>query len=105
WGRTELYGSTEELVDRFAGDVAGADLVVVGSYVPDGIEVGRWVVGRARGVTMFYDIDTPATVAALAAGTCAYLDPPLAGAYDRYLSFTGGPTLDRLARAYGARPV
>src|SRR6476620_7325207 len=40
WGRTELYGSLEELKDRFAGDVRDADLVIVGSYVPQGGEVG-----------------------------------------------------------------
>src|SRR5690606_32664001 len=74
WGRTELYGGVEELRDRFTGDVAGADLVVVGSYVPDGIEVGRWVTRTARGVTAFYDVDTPVTLAALDAGTCGYLD-------------------------------
>src|SRR5436190_10091424 len=34
-GETALYGSVEELRDRFSSDVARADLVVVGSYVPD----------------------------------------------------------------------
>jgi spore maturation protein CgeB len=44
----------------------------------------------------FYDIDTPVTLANLEAGRCAYLDHELVGEYDVYLSFTGGPTLDRL---------
>src|SRR5438128_5199734 len=35
FGRTALYGSLEELRARFASDVRHADLVVVGSYVPD----------------------------------------------------------------------
>ena len=43
YGETQLYGSVEELQDRFAGRVRDADLVVVGSYVPEGIAVGRWV--------------------------------------------------------------
>src|SRR4051794_38128371 len=64
-GRTELYGSLEELRDRFAADVQEADLVVVGSYVPDGVEVGEWVTSTACGTTAFWDIDTPVTVARL----------------------------------------
>jgi spore maturation protein CgeB len=101
-GRTELYGSTEELVDRFGRDVADADLVVVGSYVPDGVAVGRWVLDRARGVRAFYDIDTPVTLAALARGECEYLVPELVPRYDVYLSFTGGPTLREIERRWGS---
>jgi spore maturation protein CgeB len=82
-------------------------MVVVGSYVPEGIAVGRWVTDVASGVTACYDIDTPVTLAALRAGTCEYLTPDLIAAYDLYLSFTAGPTLDLLEGYYGsprARP-
>jgi len=100
YGRTELYASVDELQRRFAGDVRDADLVIVGSYVPEGVTVGRWVTTTARGVTAFYDIDTPVTLAKLAAGDFEYLSPDLIPRYDLYLSFTGGPTLDRLQRGY-----
>ena len=80
-----------------------ADLVVVGSYVPDGVEVARRVLGAAAGVTAFYDIDTPVTMAALARGDCAYLTPDLIPEFGAYLSFTSGPTLDLIERTYGAR--
>jgi spore maturation protein CgeB len=100
--RTALYGSLAELEDRFAGAVRDADLVIVGSYVPDGIEVGRWALDTARGVTAFYDIDTPVTLGALAAGTCAYLSRELVPRYQLYLSFTGGPTLRRIERELGS---
>jgi spore maturation protein CgeB len=103
YGRTLLYASVTELKDRFAKSVRDADLVVVGSYVPDGIEVGEWVCSTARGTTAFYDIDTPVTLAALAVRRCDYLKPELIPRYDMYLSFTGGPTLRRLQRIYGAR--
>ena len=102
FGRTELYGSTEELRERFTTEVAGADLVLVGSYVPDGIEVGEWVVETARGVRAFYDIDTPVTLAALRRGECAYLSPDLVRRYDLYLSFTGGPVLAYLEGGLGS---
>lgn len=103
YARTELYSTVAELRERFARDVRNADLVIVGSYVPDGIEIGEWVCATARGVTSFYDIDTPVTLAALASGTCTYLSAPLLRRYSLYLSFTGGPTLERLERQYGAR--
>ncbi len=102
WGRTELYGSVDELRERFAADVRDADLVVVGSYVPDGVAVGHWVCDTARGAKAFYDIDTPVTLAKLARGDFEYLSPHLIKRYDIYLSFTGGPTLRRIERKYGS---
>ncbi len=103
WGRTEVYRSLEDLQDRFDGDVRRAGLVVVGSYVPQGVAVGEWVVERASGLKAFYDIDTPMTLAGLARGDCEYLSRDLVRRYDLYLSFTGGPTLRRIERDLGAR--
>jgi spore maturation protein CgeB len=105
YGRTALYSSVDELKDRFTREIAQADLVVVGSYLPDGIDIGHWICANARGVTAFYDIDTPVTLSALDAGRCTYLSTPLVRRYQLYLSFTGGPTLGRLEREYGARLV
>ena len=82
--------------------IAGADAVMVGSYVPDGIAVGAFVQRVARGIVAFYDIDTPVTLAALEAGTCAYLAADLIPGYDLYFSFTGGPTLVRLEEVHGS---
>src|SRR5438105_3256140 len=58
FGRTELYASVEDLRRRFEREVREADLVIVGSYVPEGVAVGEWATRTARGVTAFYDIDT-----------------------------------------------
>jgi spore maturation protein CgeB len=74
----------------------------VGSYVPEGVAVGRLVQETARGVTAFYDIDTPVTLAKLERGDFEYLSPELIPGYDLYFSFTGGPTLERLERRYGS---
>jgi spore maturation protein CgeB len=102
YGRTELYENLEDLFERFTLAIREADVVVVGSYVPDGIDVGKWVLENARGTTAFYDIDTPVTLANLAAGKCDYLSKELIRRYDLYLSFTGGPTLQRLERKFGS---
>ncbi len=102
YGRTELYSSVEELRDRFARDVAAADFVIVGSYVPEGVAIGEWVLANARGVTAFYDIDTPVTLSKLDRGDTEYLSADLVPRYHLYLSFTGGPTLERIQRQYGS---
>ena len=83
-------------------EVAAADAVIVGSYVPEGVAVGRWAQAAARGPVAFYDIDTPVTLAKLARGDHEYLSPELVAGYAVYLSFTGGPTLGRIERAFGS---
>ena len=98
-----LYESINDLRERFGATVQNFDVVVVGSYVPEGIAVGEWVVATASGVTAFYDIDTPVTLHALRDDSCFYLGADLVPAYDVYLSFTGGPVLQTLERTYGAR--
>jgi spore maturation protein CgeB len=102
-----FYRNFDEL--RMWGErIAAADAVIVGSYVPEGVAVGRWVQRITGGVTAFYDIDTPVTLAKLARGDEEYLSPALIPGYDLYLSFTGGPVLEGLMRDYGspaARPL
>jgi spore maturation protein CgeB len=98
-----LYGSLEELQDRFAALIRTSDVVVLGSYVPEGIVVGHWLTRTAENLTAFYDIDTPITLAALKQGNCEYLSADLVPKFNMYLSFTGGPTLQFLERKLGAR--
>lgn len=102
WGTTALYGSLDELREQHGEAVRDADLVIVGSYVPDGVRVGDWVQRHAQGIQAFYDIDTPVTLAKLARGDHEYLHPRQVPHYDLYLSFTGGPTLRRLEHEFGA---
>jgi spore maturation protein CgeB len=106
--RTEIYYGTEDLKRRYWNEIYNADCVIVGSYVPDGVAIGEWVTRRAKGLTAFYDIDTPVTLAKLQRLDYEYLTPELAPQYDLYLSFTGGPTLQRLERELkspAARPL
>src|SRR5690606_36375565 len=90
------YSSLEELRDTCSAQVRDADAVIVGSYVPEGARVGEWALQTARGPVLFYDIDTPITLAALERGECEYLAPELVSRYAAYLSFTGGPALEIL---------
>ena len=101
-GHTVIYRSLHELKKQFAGAVRHADVVIVGSYVPEGIAVGEWVTQCARGVAVFYDIDTPVTLSMLDRGKELYMSAALMRRYHLYLSFTGGPLLRRIERDYGA---
>lgn len=102
YGTTVLYRDLDDLRDRLTDEVRSADAVIVGSYVPEGVAVGEWVTQTARGVTAFYDIDTPVTLAKLERGDYEYLSPDLIPRYDLYLSFSGGPTLTRLEKQFGS---
>ncbi len=99
--RLAFYADLDDL-GRWRAEIAHADAVIVGSYVPDGVAVARFVRQAAGGVTAFYDIDTPVTLARLARGDFEYLSPEVIPGYDIYLSFTGGPTLELIERRYGA---
>jgi len=101
----QLYSSLEELRGRFAPDVADADLVIVGSHVPNGIDVARWATGTAGGATAFYDMDTPMTIGHVAQGDCDYLSSELIPLFNVYFSLTGGPLLEEIVHVYGARAV
>ncbi|KAF0096282.1 MAG: glycosyltransferase [Puniceicoccaceae bacterium 5H] len=102
FAQTHLYESLADLKQRFTNCVREADMVVLGSYVPEGVAVGNWACDTARGVVGFYDIDTPVTLEKLAQGDEEYLSAGLIPRFDVYLSFTGGPLLRRLERDYGA---
>nr|WP_246307043.1 glycosyltransferase [Azospirillum melinis] len=99
--RLAFYKDREDL-RRWAETVAAADAVLVGSYVPEGVAVGRWAQETARSAVAFYDIDTPVTLAKLERGDEEYLSAALIPGFDIYFSFTGGPTLDHLMSGYGS---
>ena len=108
YGQLEMYYSLADLKSRFATEIAEADCVIVGSYVQDGIEISKWVQSIAQGITAFYDLDTPITLAGVEAGKCSYMSLPVMQEFDLYLSFTGGPILARLENEFHvqcARPL
>jgi spore maturation protein CgeB len=102
FGLTQLYRSVAELKRRFARKVMNADLCIVGSYVPEGVAIGEWVLRTCRGVKAFYDIDTPVTLAKLAAEDAEYITARLVRRYDLYLSFAGGPVLRKIENELGS---
>ena len=99
---TVLYDSLSDLQRMCSGMIKAADFVLVGSYVRDGVQIGRWLLGTADCPVGFYDIDTPVTLAKLARADHEYLEPSLIPQYAVYFSFTGGPTLEVLEDRYGS---
>jgi spore maturation protein CgeB len=100
--RLILYKGLRDL-DRFEAVIDEADAILIGSFVRDGVALAERICARNTGVTAFYDIDTPVTMAKLAKGECSYLSPEVISDFDLYLTFTGGPFLKRIEKRYGAK--
>lgn len=98
-----LLGSRDEAIEAARRAAHAAEAVVVGSFTPHAIALLDVLLASGGARIGFYDIDTPITLSALGSGDCGYLRPDQIPALDAYLSFTGGPLLDQLRRAYGAR--
>jgi spore maturation protein CgeB len=97
-----LYPDWEGVRGRAAREVADADAAMVTSYCPDGVEASDLVCARAA-TAVFYDMDTPVTLARLKAGErVGYLPPEGLGGFDLALSYTGGAALDALRDELGA---
>jgi spore maturation protein CgeB len=107
YGRIELYEDLDTLFTRFEDDVRQADCLIQGSYVPQGVEVARWLARTgSNGCRIFYDLDTPVTLSKLENHDYEYLAPELIPTFDYYLSFAGGAVLDKLAKRFQVkRPV
>ncbi len=104
-GRLILYSDWQDVLDQ-RRSLLDADAVMVTSYCPDAIAATRLIEAEARGTSVFYDLDTPVTLAALAAnGSVDYYPPEGLGGFDLVLSYTGGPALDALSGRLGARRV
>lgn len=100
--RTVLYRDPDELEDHIT-TLAQADLIIMGSYVQRAGELADKITTIAPPCFAFYDIDTPVTLAKLAKGDYEYLHPSMIPRFDVYLSFTGGPLLNKLEYEYGAQ--
>jgi spore maturation protein CgeB len=105
-GQLVLYPAWADVRARAGRELADADVAIVTSYCPDGVLASALVLEATRPLRVFYDLDTPVTLAAIADGQ----RPPYIGerglsGFDLVLSFTGGRALLALQRELGARRV
>jgi spore maturation protein CgeB len=83
--------------------IAGAEVALVTSYCPDGPEASRSVWRAARGLKVFYDLDSPVTLSQIGRGEPVnYLPWEGLDNFDLVLSYTGGAALDELKTRLGA---
>lgn len=102
-GELVLYRDWDSVRGQASAAVRTADAVMVTSYCPDGRAASALACERGR-TSVFYDMDTPVTLARLAAGERVdYLPQEGLGGFDLVLSYTGGEALVRLAQDLGAR--
>jgi spore maturation protein CgeB len=98
-----LHGGWNQVRSRALVDASDSDVVIVGSYCPEGARISDEVLGLARPLHVFYDLDTPITLSNLQSGTLDYLRLEQMSSFDLYLSFTGGRILDELEQRWNVR--
>ena len=105
-GELVLYQDWDDIRRKAGRMVAEADVAMVTSFCPDGIEATGLVLDARRAVRVFYDLDTPVTLSRLDRGeSLSYVGPRGLRDFDLVLSYTGGAALDRLRARLGARRV
>jgi spore maturation protein CgeB len=99
-----LYRDWADVAARADAEVCRADVAMVTSYCPDAQAASALIADRAPALSVFYDLDTPVTLARLGAGEeVAYLPAHGLGDFDLVLSYTGGAALATLRERLGAR--
>lgn len=101
--RLVFYSDWADIRTRALAETAASDAVIVGSYCPEGQQICDDVLALDRPVRVFYDLDTPITLAKLAGNSCEYLRRDQMPEFDLYLSFTGGQILSTLEHDYGVQ--
>lgn len=101
--RVHLYDGWHEIARKVVRLCKDSDAVVIGSYFPDAINATEALLNGGCGPLIFYDIDTPITMAQLrSAGAARYLRASDIPHFAAYLSFTGGPVLRELEDRFGS---
>ncbi|GJE41159.1 CgeB family protein [Methylobacterium soli] len=105
-GRLVLFEAWSDVRALAAREVAGADVAMVTSYCPDALAATDLVLAASRARRVFYDLDTPVTLARLRRGEAVdYIGPGGLGGFDLVLSYTGGSALTALREELGAQRV
>lgn len=101
--RLVLYPAWQQVRLWALADAATSDVVMTGSYLPEGARINDELLGLLVPQRVFYDLDAPITLASLENGELEYLRRDQIPEFDLYLSFTGGRILAELERNWGAR--
>ena len=101
-----LYNDWEEVRHGARRHLVDADVGMVTSYCPDALPASDLVLDSNVSLHVFYDLDSPVTLARLSAGQdVAYIGPRGLRDFNLVLSYAGGRTLDLLKQQLGAQRV
>jgi spore maturation protein CgeB len=98
-----LFESWKNVVPIVRRELSDSDAAMLGSFFSPGVSAADELAESRVPVKIFYDIDTPITLAKLRSAENQYLRADQVRAFDLYLSFTGGPILQQLHTEFGAR--
>jgi spore maturation protein CgeB len=105
-GELRFYTQWSDARSAAAELLRHADVGLVTSYCPHGVEATEVVLESRTPLKVFYDLDTPITLDRLARGEhVSYLGARGLADFDLVLSYTGGIALRELGRLLGARRV
>jgi spore maturation protein CgeB len=99
-----LYDGWWSIRDVVIRQLQDADVAIVTSYCSDAVLACEEILESGRALPVFYDLDTPVTLATLQSGEqVPYLGPEGLAPYELVLSYTGGAALTELQSALGAK--
>jgi spore maturation protein CgeB len=105
-GRLQLYAQWEDIQSSARADVLDADVAIITSYCPDALAATEVILSQTCALRIFYDLDTPVTLARLRAGkSVEYIGAGGLADFDLVLSYTGGSVLTEFEERLGARRV
>jgi spore maturation protein CgeB len=104
-GALVLYRDWGEVAASARWQLADADAAIVTSYCPDALAATD-LIWDSRALRVFYDLDSPVTLARLSSGEpVAYIGPNGLAGFDLVLSYAGGAALSALSDCLGAKRV
>ncbi len=105
----KLYRDWEQVRPEALESASDSDVVVNASYCPEGASIASEVLSLQRPLKIFYDLDTPVTLARFREGKAVeYVRAEQLREFDLVLSWTGGRALDELRESWQvnlARPL
>jgi spore maturation protein CgeB len=105
-GELVIYDDWAGELPRARRELADTDAAIVTSYCPDALSATELILSAARPRSVFYDLDTPVTLARLRHGeTIPYIGSRGLTDFDLVLSYTGGLAIEALRQDLGARRI
>jgi spore maturation protein CgeB len=98
-----LYDAWDTMRSAALACAAESDVVIIGSFCPEGARIADEVLPLAHPLKVYYDLDTPVTLANLERDELEHLRRDQISCFDLYLSFTGGRVLEILEQEWGAQ--